>query len=250
MPRAEGSSSVKSATRTLDILEFVVAHGRPVSAVEIATALGIPISSLSYLLGTLVERGYLARAGRLHSPGPALARLATPGPAAGLAERVAPRIRAMSAQLNETAAFFVRHGHEMEAIASETSAQALRYTVEVGRPLPLHAFAAGKAILATLSEAELAAYFAQADLAAYTPDTVTDEARLRAELKAIGPLGIARTAEEFTPGIIGLGRAVVSLDGTLIGAVSVAIPAARANAELEERAAQLLARAADALGNL
>jgi IclR family acetate operon transcriptional repressor len=250
MSRTEGSSSVKSATRTLDILEFVVAHGRPVGAVEIATALSIPLSSLSYLLGTLVERGYLTRAGRLHSPGPALARLATPGPAAGLAERVAPRIRAISAQLNETAAFFVRHGHEMEAIASETSAQALRYTVEVGRTVPLHAFSAGKAILATFNETELADYFAQADLAAYTPDTVTDETALRTELKAIGPHGLARTAEEFTPGIIGLGHAVTGPDGTLIGAVSVAIPAARANAELEARAAALLARAAEALGKL
>ena len=50
------ASQVKSATRTLDIIEYVVAHGRPLVAQEIATALGIPVSSLSYLLATLVER--------------------------------------------------------------------------------------------------------------------------------------------------------------------------------------------------
>jgi IclR family acetate operon transcriptional repressor len=248
--KAEGSSSVKSATRTLDILEHVVAQGRPVSAVEIATVLNIPISSLSYLLGTLVERGYLARNGRLHSPGPALTRLATPSTMASLADRVGPRVRAISAQLNETAAFFVRHGHEMEAIASEVSAQPLRYNVEVGRPLPLHAFAAGKAILATLGEAELDDYFAHADLTPYTPQTQTDRDRLRAELRAIGKRGIARTAEEYTPGIVGLGRAVLSADDRLIGAISVAIPVARANPALEERAAVLLARAAEALSGL
>ena len=55
------SSQVKSATRTLDIIEYVVAHPRPLVAQEIATALGIPVSSLSYLLSTLVERDYLVR---------------------------------------------------------------------------------------------------------------------------------------------------------------------------------------------
>ena len=51
------SSQVKSATRTLDIIEYIVAHDRPLVAQEIAVALGIPVSSLSYLLGTLVDRG-------------------------------------------------------------------------------------------------------------------------------------------------------------------------------------------------
>ena len=69
------ASQVKSATRTLDIIEYVVAHPRPLVAQEIATALGIPVSSLSYLLSTLVERDYLVREGRRYSPGPGLDKL-------------------------------------------------------------------------------------------------------------------------------------------------------------------------------
>jgi IclR family acetate operon transcriptional repressor len=246
--KADSSSSVKSATRTLDILEFVVGQGRPVSAAEIATTLAIPISSLSYLLGTLIERGYLLRNGRLHGPGPALARLQTAEPASVLSERVAMRLRAISAQLNETAAFFVRHGYDMEAIASEVSAQPLRYNVEVGRPLPLHAFSAGKAILATFGDDELSDYFATTPLIAYTPHTVVDEALLREELLRIGRRGLARTVEEYTPGIIGIGRSVLNADGSLIGAISVAIPMARATPLLEDRAAMLIIRASDILG--
>lgn len=249
MTRSEGSSSVKSATRTLNILEFVVGSAQPVSAMEIATALAIPLSSLSYLLSTLVERNYLAREGRLHRPGPALARLQPPDGAQSLRERVAQRVRAVSQQLDETAAFFVRHGHEMEAIASEVSAQALRYTVEVGRPLPLHAYAAGKAILATFDDASLADYFAHVERRAFTPQTVTGEPELRAELAAIRASGLARTQGEYTPGIVGIGCAVTAPDGTLIGAISVAIPQARMTPALEERAAALLMRAADALAH-
>lgn len=142
----------------------------------------------------------------------------------------------------------MRHGYEMEAIAGEVAPQALRYTIEVGRLVPLHAFAAGKAILATFNEEELTEYFAGVQLAAFTSYTLTSEADLRKELVQIARTGIARTIEEFTPGIIGIGRAVQS-DGVLLGAVSVAIPAARSTTPLEERAAALLEQAADSLGN-
>ncbi|HWJ71334.1 MAG TPA: IclR family transcriptional regulator [Sphingobium sp.] len=247
MRKAE-PSSVKSATRTLDILEFVVGSGRPVSAAEIASALSIPVSSLSYLLATLIERGYLTRNGRSHLPGPALSRL-NPGEAAGaLSDRVSPVVRSVSLQLNETVSFFVRHGLEMEAIAGEVAPQALRYTIEVGRLVPLHAFAAGKAILATFDEEELARYFAASNRAAFTAYTLTSEAELREELARVARTGVSRTEEEYTPGIIGIGRAVW-LGGMALGAISVAIPAARTSAALEERAMELLKRAADALGN-
>ncbi|MCW2337956.1 IclR family acetate operon transcriptional repressor [Sphingobium sp. B2D3A] len=241
------SSSVKSATRTLDILEYVVSSGRPVSAAEIALSLAIPVSSLSYLLGTLVERGYLLRSGRLHSPGPALARLNPAPEAIPLKDRVYPVLRSVSRQLNETVSFFVRHGENMEAIAGEVAPQALRYTIEVGRLVPLHAFAAGKAILAALDPQELDAYFAAASRAAFTPQTRTAEAELRRELAQIAQAGIARTAEEFTPGIIGIGHAV-HVGGSLVGAISAAIPVARATPDLEQRAAVLLTQAAQALG--
>jgi len=241
------SSSVKSATRTLDILEFVVGCGRPVSAAEVASALAIPVSSLSYLLGTLVERGYLLRNGRLHSPGPALGRLNPDAAATALADRVYPVVRSVSLQLNETVSFFVRHGFEMEAIAGEVAAQTLRYTIEVGRLVPLHAFAAGKAILATFSEDELEDYFASVSRAGFTVYTLTGEADLRKEIAHIAGTGVARTIEEYTPGIIGIGRAIM-VEGRLLGAISVAIPAARSTVPLEERAIALLAQAADALG--
>lgn len=239
-------SSVKSATRTLDILEFVVGCGRPVSAAEIAAALAIPVSSLSYLLGTLVERGYLLRNGRSHAPGPALGRLNPDAMSAALSDRVYPIVRSISLQLNETVSFFVQHGYEMEAIVGEVAPQALRYTVEAGRLVPLHAFAAGKAILASFDEEELTRYFTAIDRAVFTPQTVVSEAELRRELAQIARAGIARTNEEYTPGIIGIGRAVIS-GGILLGAISVAIPAARTTQALEERAATLLMQASDAL---
>jgi IclR family transcriptional regulator, acetate operon repressor len=64
---------------------------------------------------------------------------------------------------------------------------------------------------------------------------------LRAELEAARGTGIARTREEHSPGICGLAR-IAALDGEVLGAFSVAIPAVRYNAEIERRAIDLLVR--------
>jgi IclR family acetate operon transcriptional repressor len=240
-----GAGSVKSAIRTLDIIEYVVAAGRPLVAQEISNALAIPVSSLSYLLSTLVDRTYLQRAGRRYTPGPGLERLQAHD-GFSLEERVAPLVRTLRVQLNETTSFFIREGWEVEAIVTETSGQALRYAIETGRRLPMHALASGKALLAALSDAELDLYFDEARLERFTPLTITSEAKMRKELAQVRKTGFASTSEELTLGINGIGRAV-KMGGEVIGALSVAIPKVRCDAALEARARDLLLRTAGLL---
>jgi IclR family acetate operon transcriptional repressor len=242
----EAPATVKSAMRTLDILEFLVAEGRPMAANALATSLAIPISSLSYLLATLVEREYLQRSGRLYAPGPALARLQPAHRLPSLADRVAPIVKSLRLQLNETAGFFVPRDGSVEALVSEIGMHALRYTLEVGQRAPLHAFSAGKAILATFDDAALERYFATIPREAYTPNTIVEEGPLRAELAEIRRLGLAHTRQEHTPGIMGVGRATV-IDGVALGAFSIAVPVGRFSPDVERRATELLFRATDLL---
>ena len=238
--------TVKSAIRTLDIIEYVVSRGQPLVAQEIAAALLIPVSSLSYLLNTLVERGYLARTGRRYAPGPGLERLQANAPSFTLADRVAPLVRALRIQLNETASFFVRREWEVEALATEPSGHALRYAVQTGTSAPLHAFSAGKALMAAMPDKELRRYFATSKREAFTPATIVSEADLRAEIGNIRASGIARTCEEHTPGIVGLGRAA-RIDGEVVGAFSFAIPMVRFDRAVERRASDLLTRTTELL---
>lgn len=240
------SSQVKSATRTLDIIEYVVARGRPLVAQEIATALGIPVSSLSYLLSTLVERHYLTREGRRYSGGPGLARLQTSGGTFTLADRAAPLVRTLRVQLDETTSFFVREGWEIEAIVTESSEQALRYSVPQGRRLPMHALAAGKVLLAALPLNELDRYFAGTERNRFTEATVIDEPALRSQLDEARHTGFAMTDEEFSLGIIGIARLVTIADEP-VGSLSVAVPKVRFDDDLHSRVADLLDRAADLL---
>ncbi|MBB4640749.1 IclR family transcriptional regulator [Rhizorhapis suberifaciens] len=246
MAGVEPGGSVKSAMRTLDVLELLVGQARPMAAHEIAAALAIPMSSLSYLLSTLAERGYLERSGRFYGIGDAIRRLQPRRAAPTVAERAVPLVASLRHQLNETASFFVRRGFEIEAVASEVGQHALRYTLEVGQRAPLHSFAAGKALLARLDEDELSRYFNSIERMAFTPKTLVSEQALRADIEEARRAGIARTCEEHTPGIIGIGCAAL-VDGVAVGAFSVAIPVARFDPGVEERCIRLLTRAAEAL---
>ncbi len=78
-------------------------------------------------------------------------------------------MRTIRLSLNETAGFFVRRGDAIEAVASEIGTQTLRYAIDTGHRAPIHAFAAGKAILASLPPEELDAYFATSDRPPFTP---------------------------------------------------------------------------------
>lgn len=241
------AATVKSAMRTLDILEFVAAQPHPMAAHEIAAALDIPVSSLSYLLGTLVERSYLQRHGRLYAGGPGLERLHANKAEPSLADRVAPLVRMLRVQLNETATFFVRDGHSAQAVVTEVGEHALRYSLEVGRRAPLHALAAGKAMLATFSEQELEDYFTSAKLEPLTPHTITSVKRLRKEIEEARRSGYAHAREEYALGIASVGRPVM-IDGRLPAALSVAVPLPRWNEEMDQRAMALLKRATDMIG--
>jgi IclR family acetate operon transcriptional repressor len=246
MVQPAATNTVKSALRTLDIIEFVVAHPQGPIAQDIAAALDIPVSSLSYLLSTLQERGYLLRDGRRYRAGPGLERLTASPHTLTLAERVEPLVKLLRSELDETASFMVRTDCEVEALVTEASGQALRYAIERGHKKPLHSLAAGKAILAALPEVELARYLAECPRARFTEHTIVDEADLRRALEQIRREGLAEAHEENTKGICGLGCAAW-LDGQLVGAFAVAIPEVRFDAEIAKKARAALGRAAASL---
>ena len=243
---APGSTSptVKSAMRTLDIIEYVVANPDGVVAQEIAQALAIPVSSLSYLLATLVERDYLARTGRHYQPGAGLERLRSSPRKLPLVERVRPLVRTLRVRSNETASFFLQRDWFLEAAITETAEHTLRYSIGVGTRTPLHCLAAGKALLAALDPETLEHYFRESSRERYTAATITEEAALRREIDEARELGFAVTREEMTPGICGVDT-VLREDGQPVGSLAIAIPTVRWTPEIEEATSKVLISVAE-----
>jgi IclR family transcriptional regulator, acetate operon repressor len=235
------TGSVKSASRTIDILEQIARQG-PATAREISRATRIPESSLSYLLATLVERDWLCSlSDRTYTLGSALSRLAA-GASPSPAERRRAQLKLVGRATGETASLFIRREHEIEAIEVELSSQLLRFTPERGMRVPLHSFAGGKALLANMSAAAFDAYLAAGPRTRFTPFTLVDEADLRRDIAETRRRGYAISREEHTVGIVGLG---VAADDEF--SLSVAVPTARFDAAFEKLAARTLLDAVKAL---
>jgi IclR family acetate operon transcriptional repressor len=235
------TGSVKSASRTIDILEQIARQG-PATAREISRATRIPESSLSYLLATLVERDWLCSlSDRTYTLGSALSRLAA-GAAPSPAERRRVQLKLVARATGETACLFIRREHEIETIEVELSSQLLRFTPERGMRVPLHSFSGGKALLAKMSAAALDAYLASGPRTPFTPFTLVEEADLRRDVAQTRKRGYAISREEHTVGIVGLG---VAADDQF--SLSIAVPTARFDGAFEKLAARTLLEAVKGL---
>ncbi len=237
---------VKSAMRTLDLIEYVVARPAGVIAQELSEALAIPVSSLSYLLATMVDRTYLHREGRRYLAGPGLDRLRRPQEDNSLAELARPLVTALGRRLDETASLFELDGWELVVTATETCTQTLRLTLDVGARAPLHCVAAGKAILAAMPDADLCRYFMQCDRRSFTESTVTDTDGIRADLSWVRSHGYAVARDEYSIGLSAVGAAVLDRDAP-VAAVSVAFPTARFSRDAEREATLQVQRTAKAI---
>lgn len=232
--------SVKSASRTIDLIEHVAHARQPLTAQQLSDALGIPGSSLSYLLSTLVARGWLvAGERRTYRIGPALSGLLAADERPPV-ERAAPIVRWLRIQLNETCGYFETRADDLVALVSDMANQALNYSMPVGARGPLHAFAAGKVLLAYRSREAQDAYLARHELRQFTAYTLTSKAKLRKDLGLIRQRGYALAEHEHTLGLISLAVPVGSDNGDPTGAISVAVPSVRFDDAFRERALALL----------
>jgi IclR family transcriptional regulator, acetate operon repressor len=228
------NSSVKSADRAFDILEYVADAAEAPSFSQMLAELGIPRSSLFHLLNNLLARRYLDQdqATERYRLGDSIRLLAKKASNPPLAMIVSPFLKRLTGELNETSGFYVRVEDEVEAIASATSNQALAYTMKVGERAPLYAVSGGKIVLARMPVGDLEAYLRAVKFEAFTPNTITSKRQLREELSAIRGGGFAYSHEEFTPGIIGIATPVEH-DGHLLGALNLAVPVVRYDRDRE-----------------
>lgn len=104
---------------------------------------------------------------------------------------------------------------------------AVRTHSTIGARLPLHASAAGKAILAGLPEARAREIVEGNELERRTEDTITDVDRLFEDLERTRERGYAINEEESTPGLLAIGVWVSDPNDDVIGAFSVSGPTHR-----------------------
>jgi IclR family KDG regulon transcriptional repressor len=98
----------------------------------------------------------------------------------------------------------------------------------VGGRIPAHAGSMGKVLLATqVPSYTLAHLLAEQELAAYTPNTITDRKKLEQELEQVRTLGYAHDREEVVQGLCCVAAPICDQNGNVLAAMSLSIPAYR-----------------------
>jgi DNA-binding IclR family transcriptional regulator len=236
MPESSGVRGVKSAARTVALLELLAARGdRPARLDELAEELGVPRSSMYQLLQTLVDCGWVRSdtTGSLYGIGIRALLTGTSYLDSDPHVRVVrPYLDEASDALGETIHLARLDGPNVVYLATRESHEYLRTISRVGRRIPAHAGALGKALLAERPDDELR--LPEGPLAALTENTHTERATLLADLVRVRTRGYSIDREETVTGIAGFGFAL-RYDSPAIDAISCSAPVARLSEEHEAR---------------
>ena len=237
-----GVREVKSAARTIDILEVLAARGNaPVTIRELCSVLDAPRSSVYALLRTLIDSGWVRTdpSRTTYSIGiRALLAGTTYLDADPLLKVIRPQLGLLGKKVGGTVNFGRLDGGHIVYLATWEAPGQERTAARVGRRLPAHATGLGQAALASLDPAALRSQL-PAELISLTGKTITSQAALARELAAVRRRGYAVEREQNTAGIACVAVAVdCGPDG--VDALSVSLPLSKLRSARERDIAAAL----------
>ena len=214
---------VTAVHRGLQILELLAGQGKSWGTAEISRRLKIPKSTTSYLLHTLMGRGYLRREAdgtyRLSMKLLTLGSLALHG--VEMREIAVPILRRLVAETGITGHLAVLEGSEAVFIERVPSPGFLQVDTWVGRRMPLHSTGSGKVLLAFSSPEQVHSLLSAAGLPRSTPQTIVSLPRLKQELRRIRDCGFALDDEENTAGVRCVAAPVFDLSRRVVAVLSL-----------------------------
>jgi len=224
---------LRSIGRALEVLDCFDGKS-PLALKDIGAKIRLPESTLFRVLLTLEKHGYLQQAvdGTYQ-----LARKLRFGwisqGADMLRVKARPELDRLVHRFNETASLsylFDDHIHVLDCIESFHE---IRMANRIGRVLPPHCSAMGKAITAFQDRVPAERIIECYGLSRRTEHTITDRGALFAEFERIRETGVASDREESTLGGICFGAAIRNETQPVVAAVSVSTPLVRITPERE-----------------
>jgi DNA-binding IclR family transcriptional regulator len=219
----------KAVDRALQTLQVIGDHPQGMTLASLGRETGIPLSSLLSILGSLGDRSvvrelpdkrYALDVGILH--------LSLPYAEGINASAVFGEVAAeLVGTFNETVQLGILTGSEVVYVARRESTEPVRLVGRVGRRVPAHASAAGKALLSILEPEELRRVLGPEPLLALTPHTLVTYKDLERDLNKVRRSGIAEAQEECTPGLHCVAARTDALPGLPSVAVVISTPVFR-----------------------
>lgn len=166
------------------------------------------------------------------------------------AAQFAPRRAVLSAlvsEIRETCNITTLDGGKMIYLDRVESDWPLQIRLNVGSHVPLHCTASGKLFLALSPPSLSEALLRLKSLPRHTPRTITEPAKLAAELNRIRQTRIGTDNEEFIEGMAAIAVPVLGTDGGICATVAVHGPTVRLPLKRAISLAPSLRRAAEAI---
>lgn len=211
--------------RMMDVLGRLESRPGGASITMLTAELALPRTTIYRILNTLQAHDMVQRdAGGAYRLGRRLLSLAShvasDGTEVDLAAMAQPFLDSIAVDLGFSVKLSVldREGILVLAVAQGRRPYALAVTP--GQRMPIHAGAAGKLLFAHLPPEQQRQWLAR-PLQAFTPRTITEDRRLKAEAARIRRLGWAQDRGESAPGIHAFAAPVVDGKGRVVAALSI-----------------------------
>ena len=231
VPARESVGGTQSVERALSLLSAFTEEHPERRISELVATTGLGQSTVSRLVGALVNLGFLAHNDRsgLYGIGPKVVSLA------GIGLNQSP-VHQQSRQLAQNLAAALglgvnvaeRHGASLFYLCHFEGANAPRPSTLIGRGGPLHATAMGKALMSELDRGQVAELIGT-EYPRYTPRTITSADDLMAALAEVRQRGYATELDELAFGRACLAAPVRDRSGAVIAALSVSGPLSSMN---------------------
>ena len=126
----------------------------------------------------------------------------------------------------ETITLSVLYGNDLLYLAKFESPQPVRVASRIGGGAPIHASANGKSLLAFRDDAEIDALLAP-PLRRFTPETVTDARKIRAELRQVRVQDYAVDFGGYIDDVHAVGAPIRDATGAVVASLGIVAPAGR-----------------------
>jgi DNA-binding IclR family transcriptional regulator len=211
--------------RTIEMLGVFEREPDGATIRSLTHELDLPRSTVYRILNTLLAHRLVRRsADGVYSLGPRLtalaARVKSDVISYDLAEIATPVAQQLRDELGEPTKFSVRDGDRAKVIVAVLGRHEYSPAPAIGTSYPLHAGAASKMIMAHMSPADLDRHLG-APLIRYTPKTITDPDKLRADLAKIRKQGFAVEMGEHNSTVHAIAAPVFDPSGRFLGALSI-----------------------------
>ncbi|WHH56897.1 IclR family transcriptional regulator [Petroclostridium sp. X23] len=219
--------AVQTLDRALDILELLATQKNGMGVTEIGNRVGLHKSTVHRLLNALGERGYVEKNTDVgtYQLGMKVVEISSIHlNSIELKTEAAPYLRKLAAETTQPVHLATFVDGEVIYIEKVETLNTIRMYSSIGKRVPMHCSAVGKAIMTGMADTEIEQLLKTRDLKQYTAETLSSIGQVIEQVREARKIGWAIDNQEHEEGIRCIAAPIYDYRGEVIAAVSTSGP--------------------------